>query len=586
MRIWASHPFACFLVLSAVWVALLYAKALNEPFVYDDVVAVQHNAALSSWHDALRYFRTPVELNNAYRGFAGSIYRPLSWLGLLIDHQISGNDPAVFHATNVLLHWANGAIGFLLLWGLGVPAITAAATCLIWLTLPINSEAVVWISGRHTCQAAFFILLSLLAAVGYMQRKRRGLLLGYVAAVFCALLSNEWGMLALPLTAFVIYIRRPTDKGVWLSLGPGGIAITLVELAMRRLAGAHLPGGSLAVLPVGLSFFKYVAWMLLPVNMSVERSTDTPANNVSAGSATALVALCCLVLLVIFLLRKWAPEVAAGLSWTIICLLPFCGFIFIYQGMAERYTYLASAGLVFAVVALVSRAKGRLRSVTFAALVLWVAFSTLRLEARILDWRDQTALFRSSLAADPRSPILLYNLGLAAADRGDRDEAIRYYQRALESRPDYVDALVNLSNLLRQQGNYAAALALEQRAIAVSPQSADVWINLGDTYWKEGFLEKAAEAFRKAISIDRSSLEATTNLGAVLLKKGDSNGAIKQFQHAIQQDAAYYPAYFDLGLVYESTGRNELAAPMFEKVLQLRPGDADALRHLRTLQEP
>ena len=36
-----------------------------------------------------------------------------------------------------------------------------------------------------------------------------------------------------------------------------------------------------------------------------------------------------------------------------IGLLPFCGIVFLYQGMAERYTYVASVGLALLVVMLV-----------------------------------------------------------------------------------------------------------------------------------------------------------------------------------------------------------------------------------------
>src|SRR5579872_4372212 len=33
-----------------------------------------------------------------------------------------------------------------------------------------------------------------------------------------------------------------------------------------------------------------------------------------------------------------------------IALLPFCGIVYIYQGMAERFNYLASGGLCFSIV--------------------------------------------------------------------------------------------------------------------------------------------------------------------------------------------------------------------------------------------
>ncbi len=611
------RPSVCFLILSAVWVAVLYARIINAPFVYDDVLVIQNNPALSSWHDMLRYFRSSVQLNTEYRGFAGSIYRPLTWLGFLINHKLSGNSPVGFHITNLVFHWANGVIGFFLLRRLGIAPILAGATCLIWLALPVNSEAVAWISGRHTCQATFFILLSLFAAVRYLRERRPVLLIGYLAALLGAFLSNEWGTLALPLTGLLIYIERPKQQITWLNLCGGGGAMAVLYLAVRHAAGAHLPIGSFKVLPVGLSLLKYLSWIVLPVHMSVERSTDTPANQVTFASLAALAALLFLVLLA-FTIRKRAPKLAAGLAWVLICILPFCGIVFIYQGMAERYAYLASASLAFCFVALADLTDGIVRPVAFCILLLWVAWGAWRLNARLLDWGNQTRLFQSSLQTDPESPVLLYNLGIASAEASDFQGAISYYRRALTINPEYLNVLVNLGNLLREQGDYPAALTLQKRALATGPQTADLWVNLGDTYLKDGSTGKAVEAFQKAISLNPESMEATINLGAafqsmrqfaaakqqyekaisinphegaaycnlgaLLLKEGDVSGATEQFNRAIQQNDSYYPAYFDLGLVYESNGRKQLAVSMFEKVLQLQPNNANAALHLERLQ--
>ena len=65
------------------------------------------------------------------------------------------------------------------------------------------------------------------------------------------------------------------------------------------------------------------------------------------------------LLIAILRLQNKMPEVAAGLAWLCIALVPFCGFVPTYQGMAERYTYLAALGLVLAIVALVFHLRNR-----------------------------------------------------------------------------------------------------------------------------------------------------------------------------------------------------------------------------------
>jgi hypothetical protein len=44
----ASHPDLWFAIISACWVASLYRHLIGPAFVYDDVVQIQNNLALSS----------------------------------------------------------------------------------------------------------------------------------------------------------------------------------------------------------------------------------------------------------------------------------------------------------------------------------------------------------------------------------------------------------------------------------------------------------------------------------------------------------------------------------------------------------
>ena len=595
---------------------LLYTPSLHGPFIYDDVTAVQQNPALTSWHSVGKFFGSAVALSNDYRGYAGSIYRPLTWLSFLLERKLWGLNPLPFHLFNLLLHWINGLLGFLLLRKLAVAPLLSAVASLTWLALPINSETVAWISGRHTCLAACFLLLALLATAFYFQSRGTLPLLAYLFTALAALLSNEWGFLVFPLTFLVAYASLGANwRRVWPLYAAGFIA-AVTYLILRHSAGAHLPIGVPAVLPVGLSFFKYLSWMLLPVRMSVERSTDTPANTFSAA---ALVALCLLVLLIaaVFFLRKRVPQVAAGLAWLLVALLPFCGVVFIYQGMAERYTYLASLGLAFAIVALAFHVHQAARLVAFLALALWVGWGAWRLHVRATDWQNEERLFQTSLEATPDSAILLYNLGLDATARGNSEQAIRYYGRALRQNPNYLPAILNLGNALRSQSDFSTATALYRRAMTLDPKSPDPWVNLGDVYFQTGSIPQAMTAYRKALSLRPDDVEAIINLGAafqklgdlsaarqhyqhalaldptqtgahcdlgvLLLEQGDTDGAAKQFTLAIQQDPHYAPAYFDLGVLFQTTADRDMATRMYRKALELKPDYVAARRNLEKL---
>jgi len=606
-----NHPIACFMAVSGCWVGLLYWHALNAPFVYDDTVAIQQNRSLYSWHSIITYFRSSVPLSGEYRGHGGSIYRPLIWFGFIVERHLWGLNASGYHLTNLLLHWINGILGFLLLQRLKIRPFASAATSLIWLGLPINSEAVAWVSGRHTCQPTLFIFLSLLAALSYVRSQSYWMLGCYFGALLAAVLSNEWGFLAVPLAILVIFSDGHETLRTWLPLYAVVIAVAGLYFALRSAADAHLPIHVPALLPVGVAFFQYLSWMVLPIQMSVERSSDTPLNVVSIASLGALVALLALIFCLVRF-RQRIPLVTSGLTWMLLAILPFCGIVFIYQGMAERYTYLASAGLVFAIVALAWRMPSRLIRRWFeCAIVLWALWGAWRLNARVHDWGNEITLFEASLKATPRSAVLLYDLGVSYTGIGKPDEAIMAYQRALELNPRYTSVLLNLGSLLRNKGDYPGALALYRRAITADSGNPDPWVNLGNVYFQTGSMQEARSAYEKAISLKPTDTEAITNLGAVFqrlgnfeaaknqyeraiatdrtrgapycdlgslfLAQGNQEAAVQAFVSAIRNDSSYAPAYFDLGALYEQTGNEALAQQMYERALQLQP-DYEAAR--------
>jgi protein O-mannosyl-transferase len=160
-----SRPVKAYVLASMLWITLLYAQAITAGFAsYDDAPQIVQNTSLSSLTGTLKYFRTSVLFSSDLHGSGESFYRPIFWLSLAIDEKLWGLNPVAFHLTNVLLHWMSGLFLFLLLRRLHIPSLTSALTSLLWLSLPINCEAVAWISGRPYCLAACFLLLGMLFA--------------------------------------------------------------------------------------------------------------------------------------------------------------------------------------------------------------------------------------------------------------------------------------------------------------------------------------------------------------------------------------------------------------------------------------
>jgi protein O-mannosyl-transferase len=582
---WCSRRASlCFALAAAAWVLALYWNAFKAPFVYDDLEQILNNPALASWRLTIaRFFFLPVAFTNDFLGGGGFTYRPLYWLTFALDRQLWGaTSVSGFHFTSLLLHWANGLLLFQLLRRIKVSTGTAAISALLWLGLPINTEAVVWISARAYLLSSFFLLLGLLSASLYLRRDKRTTLVCYFLFSLAAVFSHEQGFLLLPLTLFLIYGTRRDDRATWVKLAGTGLAANLFCAGIKYWVGAHGGGGPRALWSIGEVFWKYLLWMLAPIHMSVERSTSLPADSFSTAAVAAWLLLFAFAGTAV-LLRRRAPLAATGMAWISITLLPFCGFVFIYQGMAERFLYIASMGLALAIVSLAQAGRRQWKQIALAGLLLWMAWGALRLRARVLDWDDPVSLYESSLQATPTSAALYYNLGFSLREQGDLDRAIVNYRQAIRLRPTYQRAFASIAEIYAKQNKPAEALTEYSQALKLQPDDTNTVINYAVALGAAGKKELAEQQFKVAIAQAPKQSAAFIDLGNLYVQEDREDEAIQCFEKAIAKNPNDPLSYFDMGVLFQRKGRDDLALPFYKKVLRLKPDDPETLLYMSQL---
>jgi Flp pilus assembly protein TadD len=577
------HPIATYILASVLWTALLYAHAITAGFAsYDDAPQIVQNPSLTSLTGSLKYFQSPVSFASDLRGSGGLFYRPLFWLSLAIDEKLWGLNPVAFHLTNVLLHWLSGLFLFLLLRQLPMSSLSSALTSLLWMCLPINSEAVAWISGRPYCLAACFLLLGMLLAERYLSRPAVKYLAGYCLAAFCALFSHEEGVLIVAFTLLLIIRKHKGETRPATMLFGVSLMTILLYFQSRHAAGATGVTAKGTMASFGLFFWKYLGWMVLPIHMSVERSTDTPP---PGWSGQALAAWLCLALAgaVLIVVHRRIPRSSIGFAWMGIGLLPFCGIVFLYQGMAERYTYVASVGLALLVVVIGRELQVRLRPFVLGLIAAWVLWGAYRLETRISDWSDAAGLYAHSLEATPRSAKLHYNLGAVLEERRDFAQASGEYKKAVVLEPQYEPALAGLGNVDLNLGRAKEASEMFQKALQLKPDDVKTVTNYGTALQSLGEIDAAKAQYQRAISLAPGNDDAYCDLGVLLFLSGDAEAAVRQFDQAAKINPSDPTPLFNLAAVYQKSGRPELAVRLYERVLQLSPGDPDAISALQSL---
>ncbi|MDT4969003.1 MAG: protein O-mannosyl-transferase, partial [Acidobacteriota bacterium] len=269
MQIRRAAPYVAILL----WTTILYFPALSNPFVYDDQSQIANNPNIDSPQAVSVYFRQPTAFDQAFAPQPGSFYRPFFWLSLMIDNKISGRSPEFFHATNLLIHALNGILIFLIFrrWFSGLLSLMAA---LAWLSLPIHTEVVAWISGRSMSLATLFVLLDVFFALKYADRRSRKYLLFVTLASCAALLSHEAGIVG-PLVAILTIVLCSPPALRWRSTINVIVAVSipLVAYTVLRTAIFHQPPISFQPLaeillrgPVSVA--KYVWWTFYAPAMS------------------------------------------------------------------------------------------------------------------------------------------------------------------------------------------------------------------------------------------------------------------------------------------------------------------------------
>jgi tetratricopeptide (TPR) repeat protein len=159
-----------------------------------------------------------------------------------------------------------------------------------------------------------------------------------------------------------------------------------------------------------------------------------------------------------------------------------------------------------------------------------------------LDWAGAEREFRQTLALDPNNitALLWQSPLLGALDR--HTEALASVQKAMESEPlsPVVNAYLGLAHA--NAGQSDSAIRQLNIAIALDPFYYRSHMFLGHTLdWAERYPE-AIVAYRHALTLNPDSLESLTLLGGALASSGDRSAAMEMMDRLKALEIRYEPA--------------------------------------------
>jgi tetratricopeptide (TPR) repeat protein len=199
-----------------------------------------------------------------------------------------------------------------------------------------------------------------------------------------------------------------------------------------------------------------------------------------------------------------------------------------------------------------------------------------------LGWKGQVdeaiACYKKAIELDPKLPATYLNLGAVLCDRKhDYDGAIASFRTALELEPKNGSAHYDLGIALRHKGQVDEAIGSFKKAIELDPKHAAAHTDLGTALRHKGLVDEAIACYQKAIEINPKYVLAHSNLGAILRDvKRDYDGAIASFRTALELDPKSAVVHNDLGVVWTAKGQLDEAIASYRKAIALDPKYAPA----------
>lgn len=174
--------------------------------------------------------------------------------------------------------------------------------------------------------------------------------------------------------------------------------------------------------------------------------------------------------------------------------------------------------------------------------------------------------YEKALSTDfDRQDVTLNNLVNLFIDKGADKEAEKYNSRLLEDNPDSLNGNWNLGRIYSRLKEYDKAFTQFEKVLELVPDNAFAHYNLGTVYENQKKLNKAIECYEKAVKLDSNYLDAAYAIAKLQVKQGKKGLAIQQYKSILKIDANYMNAYNGLSEIYINDKNDDLAIKLFEK---------------------
>ncbi len=172
------------------------------------------------------------------------------------------------------------------------------------------------------------------------------------------------------------------------------------------------------------------------------------------------------------------------------------------------------------------------------------------------------------------------NLGVIYLNRGDLDNALKYFKNAVDIDPEYKVGYMNQGVVYERKGQYEDAIRMYKAVLEKYPKYSLGLRNLGIGYRQLKQYDNALDAFNKALKVDDKDYQAWSEIGYVYLLKGEYRKAISYYKKSLKYNKTYKYTLANLGYCYSQLGEYKQAIPYLENAHKYNSDYAWSAGHL------
>ncbi len=607
---------------------VIYSQTFHGEFLFDDVSFITNNDGVKNVSDV-----------NAISRILSQPSRIVPLYTFALNYHFNRLDPFAYHVVNFSIHIITTFLVWWFVWMLVAPrkrtsevrlhlrgAVTptrcvygygarvAFFTALLFVSHPVQTQAVSYIAQRFASMATMFYVGALclyikgrqlrrsLRSVGVPTKTSGWSVLCFIGAVLFGLLGmfTKEIVITLPLMIllieFLFFHRKKKINWIYVIFALMGCMIIPFVFSFNfasllfgtKMSESH-PGDVITFGKYLLTqlrvFVVFIKLLFVPIGQNVDYDFHLSKNIFEWPVILSFVFLEFIMffglrlayLAGLFSKRPMGARrrlistyalIAFGIFWVFLTFSP--NLIPRRHVIFEHKLYLISIGFYIALSVGLCALIKNVRKLVLVMAVIILTCSFLSYQRNKI-WQGPIPLWEDVIKKSPNKARAHINLGRAYIQRKQYDRAMQHLDKSLGINPLHSLGYNNKGIIYGTKHQYDLALKNFNQALQINPRFYEAYNNRGVVYRDNNHFEEALEDFSKALDLKPDFDKAYYNRGTVYKNKRQYESALADYNRTIELNHQYVSAYGDRGIIHLYQKQYDLAFKDFEKALSLRP---------------